>query len=341
MFVSYKILIKTFSIKNAKRVLKLAKQTLQIEADAILALKNRLTDATDEPLARAVNILLQCKGRIIISGMGKSGHIGRKIAATFTSTGAPALFMHPAEAAHGDLGIVTKDDVFIAISNSGKTEELISIIPIIEQIGAKLIAMTGNNHSTLAQLVSIHLNVGVTQEACTLNLAPTASTIVAQAMGDALAISLSDARGFLEKDFARSHPGGILGRRLLTYVRDIMRTGNDIPVVTANLPLTAALMEITRKGMAMTVIVDKTFHPIGIFTDSDLCRLLECGTNFNNFLIADIIYRNPHTILPDQLAIDAGQLMKKFCINQILVINIHGKLIGILHIHDLTRAKVM
>lgn len=334
-------MIKAFSIKNAKRALTLAKQTLQIEADAILALKNRLTDTAEEPLARAIDILLKCKGRIIISGIGKSGHIGRKIAATFTSTGAPALFMHPTEAAHGDLGIITKNDVFIAISNSGKTEELIVIIPIIEEIGAKLIAMTGNNNSTLAKLVPIHLNIGVSQEACTLNLAPTTSTIVTQAMGDALAISLLDARGFLKKDFARSHPGGTLGRRLLIHVRDIMRTGNDIPVVTPNLPLTAALMEIARKGMAMTAIVDKKFHPIGIFTDDDLYHFLERGANFTNFLIADIIHRNPHTILPDQLAIDAGQLMKKFCINQILVTDIHGKLIGALHIHDLTRAKVI
>ncbi|MFL9926631.1 KpsF/GutQ family sugar-phosphate isomerase [Herbaspirillum lusitanum] len=331
----------SFSPEHARRALALARQTLQIEADAILALKNRLSDDTGEPLALAVQLLLNCKGRAVVSGIGKSGHIGRKIAATFASTGTPALFMHPAEAAHGDLGMVTPNDVFIAISNSGETAELMAIVPIIKRMGAGLIAMTGNDESALARLAAVHLNVGVAQEACTLNLAPTASTTATLAMGDALAVSLLDARGFREEDFARSHPGGALGRRLLTHVRDVMRSGDAVPSVRPDVSLSAALMEITRKGMAMTAVVDDQHRPLGVFTDGDLRRLLEQGQDLTRFSIADVMHASPRTIHPDQLAVDAVQVMEEFRINQLLVADAQGVLVGALHIHDLTRAKVI
>ncbi|MFJ3047572.1 SIS domain-containing protein [Herbaspirillum chlorophenolicum] len=331
----------SFSTEDARRAIELARQTLQIEADAILALKNRLSDDSSEPLARAVHLLLGCKGRAVVSGIGKSGHIGRKIAATLASTGTPSLFMHPAEAAHGDLGMVTPNDVFIAISNSGETAELLAIVPIVKRMGAVIIAMTGNDESSLAELATVHLNVGVDKEACTLNLAPTASTTATLAMGDALAVSLLDARGFMEEDFARSHPGGALGRRLLTHVRDVMRSGDAIPAVRPDVSLSAALMEITRKGMAMTAVVDEHFHPIGVFTDGDLRRLLERGQDFSRFSIADVMHANPRTVNQDQLAVDAVQLMEEFRINQLLVTDAQGVLTGALHIHDLTRAKVI
>ncbi|HZS80771.1 MAG TPA: KpsF/GutQ family sugar-phosphate isomerase [Herbaspirillum sp.] len=337
----YQILPKVFSPESARRALSLARQTLRIEADAILALQARISDSPDEPLARAVGMLLECKGRVVVSGIGKSGHIGRKIAATFASTGTPALFMHPAEAAHGDLGMVAANDVFIAISNSGETAELMAIVPIIKRMGAHLIAMTGNHDSSLARLSAIHLNISVSKEACTLNLAPTASTTAMLAMGDALAVSLLDARGFMEEDFARSHPGGALGRRLLTHVRDVMRTGDAVPAVTPDVLLSVALMEITRKGMAMTAVVDGQYRPIGVFTDGDLRRLLERGEDFTRFSIADVMHHGPRTIMPDQLAVDAVQLMEEFRINQVLVADAQGTLVGALHIHDLTRAKVI
>ncbi|EIJ46321.1 sugar phosphate isomerase [Herbaspirillum sp. GW103] len=331
----------SFSAGAARRAIDLARQTLQIEADAILALKDRLRDDSAEPLARAVQAVLQCEGRAVVSGIGKSGHIGRKMAATLASTGTPALFMHPAEAAHGDLGMVTARDVFIAISNSGETAELLAIVPIIKRMGTVIIAMTGNDDSSLARLAAVHLNVGVAKEACTLNLAPTASTTATLAMGDALAVSLLDARGFVEEDFARSHPGGALGRRLLTHVRDVMRSGEAIPAVRPDVSLSAALMEITRKGMAMTAVVDEQFRPIGVFTDGDLRRLLERGTDFTRFRIADVMHAHPQTVQQDQLAVDAVQLMEQFRINQLLVTDADGVLTGALHIHDLTRAKVI
>ena len=285
--------------------------------------------------------VLQCQGRTVVSGIGKSGHIGRKIAATLASTGSPSLFMHPAEAAHGDLGMVTPKDVFIAISNSGETAELLAIVPIIKRMGAVIIAMTGHDDSSLARMAAVHLNVGVAKEACTLNLAPTASTTATLAMGDALAVSLLDARGFLEEDFARSHPGGALGRRLLTHVRDVMRSGEAIPAVRPDVSLSAALMEITRKGMAMTAVVDEQFRPIGVFTDGDLRRLLERGQDFTSFSIAEVMHAQPQSINQDRLAVDAVQLMEQFRINQLLVTDAEGVLTGALHIHDLTRAKVI
>src|SRR5450830_1568036 len=271
----HKILPKAFSIESAQRALSLARQTLQIEADAILALKTRMSDSADEPLARAIGALLECKGRVVVSGIGKSGHIARKIAATFASTGTPALFMHPAEAAHGDLGMVTPNDVFIAISYSGEATELMAILPIIKRLGVKLISMTGNPASSLGKISDVHLSLQVDKEACPLNLAPTASTTVTLALGDALAVAVLDARGFREEDFARSHPGGALGRRLLTYVRDVMRTGDAIPSVSPDTKLTSALLEITKKGMAMTAVVDSDRHIVGVFTDGDLRRMME------------------------------------------------------------------
>lgn len=334
---------KTFDVHTAQRTLQLACDTLQIEADAIIALKNRLSSQTtnSHEFTQAVLLLLNCTGRVVVSGIGKSGHIARKIAATLASTGTPAFFVHPAEAAHGDLGMITSNDVLIAISNSGETAELMSILPIVKRMGAKLVAMTGNDTSSLAQLSDIHLNVSVEQEACPLNLAPTASTTATLALGDALAVAVLDARGFREEDFARSHPGGALGRRLLTYVQDVMRHGDAIPAVRADTSLSQALLEITKKGMAMTAIVDDNFHLIGVFTDGDLRRTIERGQDFTHLSIADVMHPHPRSILPHQLAVDAVKLMEEFRINQLLVTDAEGKLVGALHIHDLTNAKVI
>jgi len=278
---------------------------------------------------------------VVVSGIGKSGHIARKISSTLASTGTPSMFVHPAEAAHGDLGMVTENDAFIAISNSGEAAELLAIVPIIKRMGAKLIAMTGNDVSSLALLSNVHLNTRVEKEACPLNLAPTASTTATLAMGDALAVAVLDARGFREEDFARSHPGGALGRRLLTHVRDVMRTGDAIPTVAPDVSLNQALLEITRKGMAMTAIVDDLQRPIGVFTDGDLRRLIEQVQDFSKLSIADVMHANPRTVGPDQLAVEAVELMEQHRINQLLVADADGRLVGALHIHDLTRAKVI
>jgi len=322
---------------DADRALRLARDTLQTEADAVSALSGRLTD----DFARAVQMILQCNGRVVVSGIGKSGHIGRKVAATLASTGTPAFFVHPAEASHGDLGMVTRDDVLIAFSNSGETGELLSIIPIVKRIGARLISVTGNPESNLAKLADAHLDAGVEKEACPLNLAPTASTTAALALGDALAVAVLDARGFGEEDFARSHPGGTLGRKLLTHVRDVMRTGNAVPSVRENTPLAQALMEITRKGMAMTAVVDPDGHAIGVFTDGDLRRLLETPRDWKTVPIGEVMHRNPHVVNQNQLAVEAVQVMEANRINQLLVVDDDDRLAGALHIHDLTRAKVI
>lgn len=324
-----------------QHALQLACDTLQIEADAILSLKQRLAGSDADAFCQAIKLSLHCAGRVVVSGIGKSGHIARKIAATFASTGTPSFFVHPAEAAHGDLGMITAQDVFIAISYSGEAGELISILPIIKRLGVKLIAMTGNPTSTLAKLADIHLSVHVEKEACPLNLAPTASTTVTLALGDALAVAVLDARGFKEEDFARSHPGGALGRRLLTHVKDIMRTGSAIPQVKPDTKLSQALLEITQKGMAMTAIVDNDNTIVGVFTDGDLRRLMEKPLNFSELIIADIMHSNPRRIGPEQLAVEAVEMMEQHRINQLLVADEHGKLVGALHIHDLTRAKVI
>ena len=330
-----------FDNAAALRALELAQQTLQIEAEAILALTARIDFVPDHPFARATALLLECQGRVVVSGMGKSGHIARKIAATLSSTGTPALFVHPAEAAHGDLGMVTQADAVIVISNSGESDELLAIVPVIKRMGAKLISMTGRASSSLARLADVHLDVAVDKEACPLNLAPTASTTATLALGDALAVALLDARGFRENDFARSHPGGALGRRILTHVSDVMRTGDAVPAVGPDVTLPTALLEITRKGMAMTAIIDDESRVIGIFTDGDLRRLIEQGKDFSRTPIRELMHSKPHSIRPEQLAVEAVELMEAHRINQVLVSDEQGKLAGALHIHDLTRAKVI
>lgn len=328
-------------VVDAERALKFGRETLQIEADALLALKQRMAGDGAAPFVKAVQILLNCHGRVVISGIGKSGHIARKIAATLASTGTPALFVHAAEASHGDLGMITADDALIAISYSGEAGELLAIVPIIKRMGAKLISITGSDTSSLAKLSDVHLNVKVDKEACPLNLAPTASTTATLALGDAVAMALLDARGFGEDDFARSHPGGALGRRLLTHVRDVMRTGEAIPKVSEDATLYAALLEISRKGMAMTAIVDAKDRAIGVFTDGDLRRLIENVQDFATLSIAEVMHRNPRSVRAEQLAVEAVELMEEFRINQLLVTDADGKLVGALHIHDLTRAKVI
>ncbi|MBB6133976.1 arabinose-5-phosphate isomerase [Massilia aurea] len=332
-------MLKSFDETLAQRVLELGRQTLAIEADAIVALHARLGD--DSSFVDAAQLIYAGTGRVVVSGMGKSGHIGRKIAATLSSTGTPAFFMHPGEAAHGDLGMVTANDILIAISNSGESSELLDILPAVKRLGARVIAMTGKPASRLARLADVHLNIAVAKEACTLNLAPTTSTTVTLAMGDALAVALLDVRGFREQDFALSHPGGALGRRLLTHVRDVMRTGDAIPSVGLDVPLVKALLEISQKGMGMTAVVDAAGRPLGVFTDGDLRRVIERMHDFSNVLIRDVMHANPRSVRPEQLAVDAVAVMEEFRINQMLVIDEAGQLVGALHIHDLTRAKVI
>jgi arabinose-5-phosphate isomerase len=332
-------MLKSFDETLAQRVLELGRQTLAIEADAIVALHARLGD--DSSFVDAAQLIYAGTGRVVVSGMGKSGHIGRKIAATLSSTGTPAFFMHPGEAAHGDLGMVTANDILIAISNSGESSELLDILPAVKRLGARVIAMTGKPASRLAKLADVHLNIAVAKEACTLNLAPTTSTTVTLAMGDALAVTLLDVRGFREQDFALSHPGGALGRRLLTHVRDVMRTGDAIPSVGLDVPLVKALLEISQKGMGMTAVVDADGRPLGVFTDGDLRRVIERMHDFSNVLIRDVMHANPRSVRPEQLAVDAVAVMEEFRINQMLVIDEAGQLVGALHIHDLTRAKVI
>jgi arabinose-5-phosphate isomerase len=331
--------LKSFDEAQVQRVLALGRETLAIEADAIRALQARLGD--DDSFVRAAQLIYACKGRVVVSGMGKSGHVGRKIAATLASTGTPAFFMHPGEAAHGDLGMVTPNDVLIAISNSGESSELLDILPAVKRMGSAVIAMTGKPASRLAKLAEVHLNIHVDKEACPLNLAPTTSTTVTLAMGDALAVALLDVRGFREQDFALSHPGGALGRRLLTHVRDVMRSGDAIPAVGPDTPLAKALLEISQKGMGMTAIVDDERRPIGVFTDGDLRRLIERMHDFSNILIRDVMHANPRRVHPEQLAVDAVAVMEEFRINQMLVTDADDRLVGALHIHDLTRAKVI
>lgn len=332
-------MLKSFDEAQVQRVLALGRETLAIEADAIRALQARLGD--DDSFVRAAQLIYACKGRVVVSGMGKSGHVGRKIAATLASTGTPAFFMHPGEAAHGDLGMVTPNDVLIAISNSGESSELLDILPAVKRMGTAVIAMTGKPASRLAKLAEVHLNIHVDKEACPLNLAPTTSTTVTLAMGDALAVALLDVRGFREQDFALSHPGGALGRRLLTHVRDVMRSGDAIPAVGPDTPLAKALLEISQKGMGMTAIVDDERRPIGVFTDGDLRRLIERMHDFSNIVIRDVMHANPRRVHPEQLAVDAVAVMEEFRINQMLVTDADDRLVGALHIHDLTRAKVI
>jgi len=276
-----------------------------------------------------------------VSGMGKSGHIGRKIAATLASTGTPAFFMHPGEASHGDLGMITEDDVVIALSNSGESDEILNILPTIKRLGAKIISITGKTTSTLSKESHVHLSAEVSQEACPLGLSPTASTTAALALGDALAVCVLDCRDFSAEDFARSHPGGNIGRRLLTRVKDIMRTGDAVPNVAENVLLSAALLEITQKGMGLTAITDAGGRPVGIFTDGDLRRAFANGVNADSAKIADVMHANPRTIQTNQLAVEALELMETKKINGLLVTDEAGKLVGAFNMHDLLKAKVV
>lgn len=325
------------SIPTPSHAIELARRVITIEAEAVRALAPRI----GEEFLKAVGLILSCQGRVIVSGMGKSGHIARKIAATFSSTGTPAYFVHPAEASHGDLGMVTENDVFIALSYSGESEELLTIVPILKRQGAKLISLTGNPQSTLAREADVHLDGAVAQEACPLGLAPTASTTAALALGDALAVALLDAKGFGEADFARSHPGGSLGRRLLTHVRDIMHTHAGIPAVREKATLAEALLEMTQKGLGMTAITDESHHLLGIYTDGDLRRTLQKRLDFNTTLIGSVMSKNPHTIAPDALAVEAVKKMEQYSINQLLVVDEEQKLVGALTMHDLLKAKVI
>jgi arabinose-5-phosphate isomerase len=319
------------------QALELARKVLAIEADAVSALGARL----DERFLDAIGLILACPGRVVVSGVGKSGHIARKIASTMASTGTPAFFLHAAEASHGDLGMITRDDVVLAISNSGQSDELLTIIPLIKRQGAKLIAMTGNPDSALARESDVHLDARVAQEACPLNLAPTASTTAALALGDALAVALLDARGFDEQDFARAHPGGALGRRLLTHVSDVMRTGEDIPSVPEGASFFDVLLEMSRKGMGMAAVVDSERKVVGIFTDGDLRRTLERKLDLRSLKVTDIMKREPRTIAPRKLAAEAVELMERHKISQLLVVSDAGELVGALNTHDLLHAKVI
>ncbi|NOT16864.1 MAG: KpsF/GutQ family sugar-phosphate isomerase [Sulfuriferula sp.] len=317
--------------------LALAKRVLRIEADAVLAMGERL----DVQFIAAIKLILACRGRVVVSGMGKSGHIGNKIAATFASTGTPAFFVHPGEASHGDLGMITAEDVCIALSNSGESAELVTIVPLIKRRGARLIAMTGNPNSTLARTADVHLDASVAQEACPLNLAPTASTTAVLALGDALAIALLEARGFGSEDFARTHPGGSLGRRLLVHVHDIMHQADALPTVTADALLPAALLEMTSKGLGMTAVVDDTNQVLGIITDGDLRRILAKNIDVRTALVRDVMSTNPHRIVSTQLAVAAVEKMQQHNINGLLVVDAQGHLVGALNMLDLLRAGVV
>ena len=317
--------------------LELAREVLEIEAAAITGLIARL----DHSFQQAVELILNCRGRVTVSGIGKSGHIARKIASTMSSTGTPAYFVHPAEASHGDLGMITHDDVFIALSNSGESAELLAIVPLIKRQGAKLIALTGQPDSTLAREADAHLYAGAEKEACPLNLAPTASTTAALALGDALALALMQAKGFSRDEFARSHPGGALGRKLLTHVRDVMRSGNDAPRVPDTAMLSDAILEMSRGRMGITAVLDHDERVIGIFTDGDLRRTLQKGIDLHATPIASVMTRGPRTISPDKLAAEAVQIMEQHKVNQLLVVDNERRLIGALNMHDLFRAKVI
>lgn len=316
--------------------LELARQVIDIEARAVAALADRL----DDGFLRAVDLLLACQGRVVVSGVGKSGHIGRKIAATLASTGTPALFVHAAEAAHGDLGMITRHDAMIALSYSGETSELLTIVPVLKREGTPMIALTGHPASSLARHADVHLNVHVEKEACPLNLAPTSSTTATLALGDALAIACLDARGFDASDFARSHPGGALGRRLLTRVADIMRTGDAVPTVPLDASVLVAVAEISRKRLGMTAVLDPQGRVAGIFTEGDLRRLIERVGDVRTLAVRDVMTAAPLSVPSAMLAAEAARILDASLRNQILVID-DGRLVGALHMHDLTAAKVL
>jgi arabinose-5-phosphate isomerase len=313
------------------------RRVLATEAAAVAALEHRL----GEEFAEACRLMLACEGRIVVTGMGKSGHVGSKIAATLASTGSPSFFLHPAEAIHGDIGMITARDVVLALSNSGETDELLTILPVIKRLDVPLIALTGNHASTLARHATVTLDVSVPAEACPLNLAPTASTTAALAMGDALAVAMLEARGFTEQDFARSHPGGTLGRRLLLHVEEVMRRGDELPAVSPGTPLSAGLLEMSRKGLGMTTIVDEERKVLGIFTDGDLRRALDRQLDVHATRMADVMTVKCRVARPRMLAAEAVHLMDEHRITALPVVDDRGVLVGALNVHDLLRAGVM
>ncbi|MEE2729258.1 MAG: KpsF/GutQ family sugar-phosphate isomerase [Pseudomonadota bacterium] len=312
-------------------------RVIDIEAKATLALKARINDS----FKKACELILDCKGRVIVTGMGKSGHIGNKIAATLASTGTPSFFVHPGEASHGDLGMITGDDVVIGISNSGKTDEVVNIVPLIKRKGAPLISMAGDAKSPLATQADVHLDISVSEEACPLGLAPTASTTATLVMGDALAVALLEARGFTADDFALSHPGGSLGRRLLLLVEHIMHVGDKIPLIQQGITISRALLEMSSKGLGMTGILSDRGELAGIFTDGDLRRMLDQGMDIQTTLIEDVMSKNPKTIHPHILAVEALNIMEKSKITALMVVDNDNKPVGALNMHDLLRAGVM
>ena len=318
-------------------VLAMARRVLRIEGEALRALEARIDDA----FFHAVELILANSGRVIVSGIGKSGHIARKIAATLASTGTPAYFVHAAEAVHGDLGMIARQDVVVAISHSGESNELLTIVPLVKRRGAHLIAITGNGQSSLALEADVHLDAHVAEEACPLNLAPTASTTAALALGDALAVALLDARGFGPEDFARSHPGGALGRKLLTHVRDVMRPVDSVPQVTSDTLVPDALLAVSRGGLGMAAVRDRSGAVGGIFTDGDLRRALEKLGDLRKLEVGSVMTSPPRTISPSRLAVEAVEMMEEFRINQLLVTDENGTLLGALNMHDLFRAKVI
>ena len=323
---------------DPKRALALGRDVLATEAAAIAALSARL----GAPFIAAARALFDCRGRVVVTGIGKSGHIARKIAATLASTGTPAFFVHAAEASHGDLGMITADDVVLLLSNSGETDELVSLLPHLKRQGARLIALTGSEQSSLAQSADVHLDASVDSEACPLGLAPTASTTAALALGDALALALLDARGFSVEDFARAHPGGALGRRLLTHVCDVMRSGGDVPAVSLDATLAAAVVEMSGKGMGMTAVIDASGRVEGIFTDGDLRRCLAQVGDWHGVRVAELMTRTPRSIGPDRLAIDCIELMETAPkVTVLLVVDAERRLLGAVHLHDLFRARVV
>ena len=322
---------------DAEQAQALARKTFEIEAAAVLGLASRV----GPDFARAVYTMLTCRGRVVVMGMGKSGHIGRKIAATLASTGTPAMFVHPAEASHGDLGMITPADVVLAISNSGESAELTAILPMLSRQGVPLVAMTGGLQSTLARHARVTLDSSVAQEACPLNLTPTASTTAQLALGDALAVALLDARGFKEEDFARSHPGGALGRKLLTHVSDVMRRGDAIPQVGPDASFSDLMREMSAKGLGASAVVDASQQVLGIFTDGDLRRLVERGADLRTTRAGDVMHGRPRTVRADSLAVEAVALMEQHRVTSMLVVDANGRLCGALNTNDLMRAKVI
>jgi len=319
------------------QTLQLARETLDIEAAALLGLKARL----DERFLKAVDMMLGVQGRVVVTGMGKSGHIGRKIAATLASTGTPAMFVHPGEASHGDLGMIKTVDVVLGISNSGESDELVAILPVLKRQGVPLVAMTGGLSSSLARHADVVLDTSVEKEACPLNLAPTASTTAQLAMGDALAVALLDARGFKPEDFARSHPGGSLGRKLLTHVSDVMRQGDEVPRVGPEAGFSDLMREMSRKGLGASSVVDADGRVLGVFTDGDLRRLIEKGVDLRGLKASDVMHAQPRTIAAEALAVEAAEMMELHRITSILVVDDAGRLCGAINTNDLMRAKVI